>query len=93
MEKIREEEITITKRVHEFTCDRCGETLGSVREYLTEDGIFQTSPFDYCDFDSSVSLPNQNLYIYRCLCRKCQQEEEKELSEKLREIGYTEPTL
>ena len=93
MEKIREEEVTMTKTIHEFYCDRCNEYLGSYSEYHTGDGVFQTEIISYCNFDASVELPGHSMGIYKCLCRKCQGEEEAELAEKLRAIGFTEPTL
>lgn len=93
MEKIKEEEVTLTKTTHEFYCDKCNEYLGKYHEYLTDDGVFQTGIPDYFNFDALVELPGLSMGIYKCLCRKCQQAEEDELSEKLRAIGFTEPTL
>ena len=93
MEKVREENVTLTKIIHEFYCDRCNEYLGAYREYLTDDGVFQTGLPNYYDFDVSVNLPGSSMGIYKCLCHKCQDEEESELADKLKAIGFIEPTM
>ena len=93
MEKIKEEEVTITKTTHEFYCDKCNKHLGAYHEYLTDGGVFQTRIPDYFNFDVLVELPGFSMGIYKCLCSKCKKEEESELAEKLKAIGFSNPTL
>ena len=94
MEKIKEEQTTITKRIHEIHCDKCGELIHTFNEYVTSEGIlFGREDLKYFDFQSSVSLPNCNLYIYKTMCYKCMDKEESELRSKLEELGYIQPTI
>ena len=94
MERIKDEQITITKRVHEFHCDTCGELLCTYNEYITDTCSFSnTNHIDIHEFESEVSFPKQNLYIYKQLCWKCAEKETFVLMDKLKEIGYSSPEL
>ena len=94
MENIKEEQTTIIKRIHEIHCDKCGELIHTFNEYITGEGtLFGREHLAYYDFQSSVSLPNRNLYICKTMCYKCKDKEESELITKLEELGYSQPTV
>lgn len=94
MEKIKEEQTIIIKRIHEIYCDKCGELIHTFNEYITSEGtLFGREHLEHYDFQSSVSLPNCDLYICKTMCYKCKNKEESELISKLEELGYGQPIL
>ena len=89
MEKIVEEkEIKeITKKYHEFYCDKCGEFLK--REIENDDGFYPSPESYIIQVRISSNYFDTTRYKYEsCLCENCREKINKEVQEKLLQYGF-----
>lgn len=90
MEKVMNEDVTITKRIHEFYCDYCGEKLFSSHEL--DDGYYEKPKMPSRWIKGNFFRAD----IEKCVCEVCFEKFKKEqrmfykkLRKLLEEHGYS----
>lgn len=84
MEEIETKEVKTKQIIHKFYCDECQKHIGDSYEY--DDGYY-----DELGNDISMIFCYKSAWFKlkrRCYCDDCYKPKEKELLEKLREIGF-----
>ena len=90
MEKIKEVEVTQTKKIHEFYCDICGKKIGEKEEIYTDDGnLLCFSKKGTGQYARTFFLDNSHLTYCKNLCDECMQSEEQKIVDTLKELGFT----
>ena len=82
MDRVKDEQITVTHRVHEFYCDDCGKLLGSCVE--CDDGYYK----QFGEYERSAFVSRNRMKLKKHLCDKCALAMTQKIEAALRELGF-----
>ena len=90
MEKIREEEVTTVKTIHEFYCDNCGEKISELEEVVIDGHPLAFKRVDIGQYGHTILLNDCTLTLCKNLCPDCAIKEEDKLVSAFKALGFVE---